>query len=294
MFWFRPFLSQCTLSAESMYILHVQGQRQFHDILSHDLCTGGVLWYYRPATGTADIYFKQLMSLGSAGFRVISVDYPIYWSHDEWCIGFSKLLDALGLDSVHLFGASLGGFLAQKFAEHTKNSRRVQSLLLTNSFIDTNAFKHLPNSKLYKMMPGFVMKRLVLKSFPRSKVDAEVANSIDFVIERLDSIGREHLASRMTLNTMPAYVEPQTINAQEMKVMIVDVLDQSAIAPKVFEEVSKCYPEAKVAHLRSGGTFPYLSNDQELNMYIKVHLRAFSQTRYTAGDDFEWGSNSAK
>lgn len=27
----------------------------------------------RPATGTADIYFKQLMSLGSAGFRVISV-----------------------------------------------------------------------------------------------------------------------------------------------------------------------------------------------------------------------------
>eukprot|EP00041_Stephanoeca_diplocostata_P009022 m.136650 g.136650 ORF g.136650 m.136650 type:complete len:258 (-) comp17578_c0_seq1:490-1263(-) len=219
MFWFRPFLSQCTLSAESMYILHVQGQRQFHDILSHDLCTGGVLWYYRPATGTADIYFKQLMSLGSAGFRVISVDYPIYWSHDEWCIGFSKLLDALGLDSVHLFGASLGGFLAQKFAEHTKNSRRVQSLLLTNSFIDTNAFKHLPNSKLYKMMPGFVMKRLVLKSFPRSKVDAEVANSIDFVIERLDSIGREHLASRMTLNTMPAYVEPQTINAQEMKVL---------------------------------------------------------------------------
>lgn len=41
-----------------------------------------------------------------------------------------------------------------------------------------------------------------------------------------------------------------TLAVMASQVMIVDVLDQSAIAPKVFEEVSKCYPEAKVAHLR--------------------------------------------
>jgi len=39
-----------------------------------------------------------------------------------------------------MFGASLGGFLAQKFAEHTVRSRRVQSLVLCNAFTDTEIF----------------------------------------------------------------------------------------------------------------------------------------------------------
>ena len=116
----------------------------------------------------ADGFYKLLMTLGAAGFRVIAVDYPVYWKHEDWCtctlaplltlpsfalrsmspgtsyadgpglrcslshadwrsddyriphsgVGFMKLLDQLGLDTVHLFGASLGGFLAQKFAEY--------------------------------------------------------------------------------------------------------------------------------------------------------------------------------
>ncbi len=41
---------------------------------------------------------------------------------------------------VHLFGASLGGFLAQKFAECTYKSPRVHSLILCNSFSDTSIF----------------------------------------------------------------------------------------------------------------------------------------------------------
>ena len=41
---------------------------------------------------------------------------------------------------VHLCGASLGGFLAQKFAECTYKSPRVHSLILCNSFSDTSIF----------------------------------------------------------------------------------------------------------------------------------------------------------
>ena len=41
---------------------------------------------------------------------------------------------------MHLFGASLGGFLAQKFVEHTARSHRVQSLILCNAFTDTEIF----------------------------------------------------------------------------------------------------------------------------------------------------------
>lgn len=50
--------------------------------------------------------------------------------------------------------------------------------------------------------------------------------------------------------------------------MLLDVLDQSALATSVRDELGKCYPDAKVAHVKDGGNFPYLSRDQEVNMYV--------------------------
>lgn len=40
---------------------------------------------------------------------------------------------------VHLYGTSLGGFLAQMFAQY--RPRRVKSLLLSNTFVDNHAFQ---------------------------------------------------------------------------------------------------------------------------------------------------------
>ena len=41
---------------------------------------------------------------------------------------------------VHLFGAGLGGYLAQKFAEITFRNPMVVSLILCNSFSDTSEY----------------------------------------------------------------------------------------------------------------------------------------------------------
>ena len=84
------------------------------------------------------------------------------WTVDEWCESFLKLINHLGLDRVsklyfeyfsckffqiHLFGASLGGFLAQKFAERTSKNPRVASIFLCNAFIDTSVFKQTKSAK---------------------------------------------------------------------------------------------------------------------------------------------------
>lgn len=82
----------------------------------------------------------QVMTLSKMGYRVISLQYPVYWTLREFVLGLVRLLDRLGLDQVHLFGASLGGFLAQKAAEMTVNCPRVASLILCNSFADTAIF----------------------------------------------------------------------------------------------------------------------------------------------------------
>ena len=72
---------------------------------------------------------------------MIAVDAPAYWSVEEWCRGFKQLLTQLSVEKVHIFGAALGGFLAQKFAEFTRPCPRVASLILCNSFTDTTVFK---------------------------------------------------------------------------------------------------------------------------------------------------------
>lgn len=98
--------------------------------------------------------------------------------------------------TIHIFSkkkASLGGFLAQKFAVYTATSQRVQSIILCNAFTDTVVFKSMPPSKSFKYLPTFVMRRLILSNYPSHKVEAEVADSIDFMIERVSSSRRRRV-----------------------------------------------------------------------------------------------------
>lgn len=138
-----------------------------------------------PVSGTADVFFRQALALSAKGIRVIAAESPVYWSVREWCEGFKRLLDYLEIDKAHLFGASLGGFLAQKFAEHTHMCPRVASLVLCNSFTDTAVFSNQNSANIYWILPALVLKRLVMGNFCTEKVDPEIVDSIDFMVERV-------------------------------------------------------------------------------------------------------------
>ncbi|KAK4306618.1 hypothetical protein Pmani_021569 [Petrolisthes manimaculis] len=234
-----------------------------------------------PVSGTADCFFKQILPLTARGYRVISVEYPVYWTVSEWCEGFRRLLDILEIDRAHILGASLGGFLAQKFAEVTVNCPRVASLLLCNSFTDTKVFNYAESSPVFWMMPGTLLKKMIIGRFPRKLMDHNIADSIDFMVERLESLGQSELASRLTLNCSADYVQPQNV---KVSVTIVDVFDESALSQSVKEEVYKCYPDARLAHLKTGGNFPFLARADELNIYVQVHLRSYEGTQLSATD----------
>lgn len=53
-------------------------------------------------------------------------------------------------------------------------------------------------------------------------------------------------------------------------------MDEVAIPDKVREEVYKFYPDAKVAQLKTGGNFPYISRADEVNMHIQVTVPLFA------------------
>ncbi|KAK5916076.1 hypothetical protein CesoFtcFv8_001610 [Champsocephalus esox] len=233
-----------------------------------------------PVSGTAEVFFQQVLALTGWGYRVISLQYPVYWDLMEFCDGFRKLLDHLQLDKVHLFGASLGGFLAQKFAECTHKSPRVHSLILCNSFSDTSIFNQMWTANSFWLMPAFLLKKIVLGNFAKGPVDPKMADAIDFMVDRLESLNQSELASRLTLNCQNSYVEPHKI--KEVAVTIIDVFDQSALSLEAKEEMYKLYPNARRAHLKTGGNFPYLCRSAEVNLYIQIHLRQFHGTRYAA------------
>jgi hypothetical protein len=54
---------------------------------------------------------------------------------------------------------------------------------------------------------------------------------------------------------------------------------------QVKEDLYKCYPQAKLGHLKTGGNFPFLSRSDEFNLFITVSqvissfLKGFKSSR---------------
>ncbi|XP_065578788.1 maspardin-like isoform X2 [Artemia franciscana] len=229
-------------------------------------------------SGTADVFFFQVLALSAKGLRVITVSYPVYWNHDEWCEGFLKLINFLRLEKVHLFGASLGGFLAQKFAEYSFRLRVVASMIFCNSFTDTSIFRFSDVASILWVIPSVILKKMILQNFMRQKMDPAICRAVDFMVTKLESLCQSELASRLTLNSISNKIDTTKVSYQGIPITIIDVFDLSALSNRVKDALYKAYPLAKLAHMKSGGNFPYLSHPEDVNLFIEVHLRKFSGT----------------
>ncbi|CAL0312930.1 unnamed protein product [Lupinus luteus] len=220
--------------------------------------------------GTADVYYKQIMSLSLKGYRVISVDIPRVWNHTEWIQAFEKFLDAIDVHHIHLYGTSLGGFLAQLFAH--KRPRRVRSLILSNSFLDTRSFSAaMPWAPIVSWTPSFLLKRYVLTGIRDGPLEPFIADSVDFVVSQVETLSKDDLASRLKLTTDDASVGPLLLS--DSLITIMDTNDLCAIPQELKDQLSERYPEARRAYLKSGGDFPFLSRPDEVNLHLQLHLR---------------------
>lgn len=118
------------------------------------------------ATVWTDVYPKLgQLSLIPAGYRshVVFNWTCIKVQSSRPVRGVPRVCDGVAVTlQVHLFGASLGGFLAQKFAEYTHKSPRVHSLILCNSFSDTSIFNQTwTANRCFWWMDGWWMDQSV-------------------------------------------------------------------------------------------------------------------------------------
>ncbi|PIA50034.1 hypothetical protein AQUCO_01300635v1 [Aquilegia coerulea] len=217
----------------------------------HKIPIGSKLWRYYdfgpkevpplvclPGTAeTADVYYKQIMSLSM---------------------------------KVHLYGTSLGGFLAQLFAQY--RPRRVKSLILSNSFLDTRSFSAaMPWAPMVKWAPSFLLKRYVLTGIRDGPHEPFIADSVDFVVSQVETLKREDLASRLTLTVDSATVGSLLLS--DSFITIMDTNDYCATPRVLKDQLSEKYPGARRASMKTGGDFPFLSRPDEVNLYLQLHLR---------------------
>ena len=146
-------------------------------------------------------------------------------------MGFKNLLSNLNLEKVHLFGAALGGFLAQKFAEFTQPCPRVASLILCNTFHDTTVFKMTDSAQMLWLMPAPVLRSMIVAGMETERMDLAIAKAVDFMEERLSELGQPELASRLSINCTPSYVQPQQVN--DLPITIINVWDDCALSQQV-------------------------------------------------------------
>ncbi|MBA0831151.1 hypothetical protein Goarm_015635, partial [Gossypium armourianum] len=204
------------------------------------------------------------------GYRVISVDIPCVWNHQEWIQSFEKFLDAIDVHHIHLYGTSLGGFLAQLFAQH--RPRRVKSLILSNTFLETRSFAAaMPWAPFVSWTPSFLLKRYVLTGIRDGPHEPFIADSVDFVVSQVETLSRDELASRLTLTVDSASVKPLLLS--DSFITIMDTNDYSAIPQQLKDQLSERYPGARRAYLKTGGDFPFLSRPDEVNLHLQLHLR---------------------
>lgn len=64
-------------------------------------------------------------------------------------------------------------------------------------------------------------------------------------------------------------------------VTLMDVFDDYALGSPIKENIYKEYPDAKLAQLKSGGNFPYLSRSDEVNLHLQVNIVFKHNAYYT-------------
>lgn len=224
-------------------------------------------------SGTAGAFFYQIRALSEKGYRVLSAQYPAFNSAEEWCKGFDLFLDAMKCQAVHLFGAGLGGFLAQHFA--SRYGYRVKSLMLCNTFATTQPFADKAGflTSVVHQTPTPILRKVVLDAFPEGGMELSAKQAIDWIAQQVVDLPGSDLASRLALNSTASTVGPMVL--EQCRMTILESNGETMVPEELRRQLREVvYRSAKVAQLKASGDFPYISRPEEVTLFIEVHMRS--------------------
>lgn len=239
------------------------------------------LIFLHGTSGTAASFFYQVQSLSAKGYRVLSVQYPAADTPEDWSKGFDLFLDQVRCKSCHLFGAGLGGFLAQHFT--TRFPHRVRSMVLCNAFASTHPFADKAGAlaSVVHFTPTPILRKVVLDSFPEGPMTLMTKQAIDFVAGQVSEISGTDLAGRLSLNSTAS--SAGAVRLDPARITLVESSGETMVPEELRRELRRRYADSRVAELKSGGDFPFLSCPDEVSLFVEVHMRGLGVFAAGAG-----------
>lgn len=223
--------------------------------------------------GSAESFFHQVISIAPRGYRILTVQIPVYWTVPEFCDAFHSFLEILNLRRIHIYGAGLGGFLALQYT--TRKPEHIASIILTHSFLSTEHLNlDIPYSaSVLRWLPEFLIRSTMRAILPKGRASLEMVNAAEFAIGHTMCCSRDVLASRMALSVASSSVISR-VPIPQSHITLIDTLDRpSTQAIELSERTAEQLPNARRALLKSGADFPYLSVAEDINVHLVVHLR---------------------
>ncbi|CAD7929232.1 unnamed protein product [Amoebophrya sp. A120] len=250
-----------------------------------------------PESASCDVFFLQIDALAAKGYKCISCQHPPIWTIEEFVAGFGLFLDHIQARRCHLFGAGLGGFLAQTYAASCP--RRVASLLLCNTFCETPySGVGMGAGMVIGMLPSATLRSIVLKNHISALVHEEDESStredphlgplirkrnyhrrmvkeVEAWVEgNLTHLSPELLQSKVTL-AYAASTLPE-VKMSDYRVLIIECLDLKDLNEQAAQgsaQLKARHPYAKLADQKTGGSYPFLCAPMETTIFLEVHLR---------------------
>ena len=250
--------------------------------------TAGAVWTFRRTPGQGpqattmlmlpgiqgggDVFFDTAQRLGAA-LPLLTVDAPDLDDVSTMTAATAAFLDELGLQRVHVLGASLGGYLAQAFA--LAHPERVDQLLIANGFYDPRPFlSKLPPAATFAAMDADSLVRKNLAPLLEAPAEDPGVASLQAIMAALVGPVQSltNYKSRLLLLMGAGPLDRPLI--PDSRVMVIDD-DQDPLVPaEMRNAVRSRYANAERHAVTGGGHMPAIQRPAEFAELVGRRLAA--------------------
>merc|ERR1712107_159108 len=126
---------------------------------------------------------------------------------------------------------------------------------------------------MINFMPTPLLRQAMQDTFPQGGfMELSVKQAIDWVAQQMNDLSGNDLASRLSLNCGQS--EVFGIRLQDNYLTILESNGETMVPDELRRQLKGLYSDARFAQLKSSGDFPYLSQPEEVTLFIEVHLRS--------------------
>jgi len=222
--------------------------------------------------GGYDIWWQQIEALQNR-YRIIAPTYPAVPRLELLRQGILAILAQEQVDSFHVVGSSLGGYLAQYLVG--RDFKRIEKAVFANTFPpnDIIAEKSKTTAKLLPLLPEWMVMRNLRKTTANAIYPASGHNELvaAYMLEQSYGMMRKTQFVARFFCVLDRFDAPD-LAACDVTALIIEA-DNDPLVPEPLRQMLKStYPSAKLEVLQAAGHFPYLNQPARYTKILEDFL----------------------